>query len=292
MTFPDGTSDTYTANIIVESIFAQVDDEGHEFLLMRKIVEHKKDGTAMARDDMFVCSPNGQMRGCITTKGWKLLVKWKDGSASWEPLRNLKELNPVEVAGYTIMNKIAEEPAFSWWVKDVIRKRDRILSKVKSRYWSRTHKYGVQLPKTVEDALWIHHKTGTNSWKMAIEKEMKNVLVAFEPWDDNRVPPGFKEMRCHMVFDVKMDLTRKARLVTGGHMTDLPKDMTYSSVVSRDSVHIFFLLAVLNDMDIVAVNIQNAYLMANSNRKELVLSRFGIWKELRSPGDQCLGTTD
>ena len=47
-----------------------------------------------------------------TTKGWQLLLQWKDGSTSWTPLKDLKESNPVEVAEYAVANKIANEPAF------------------------------------------------------------------------------------------------------------------------------------------------------------------------------------
>jgi len=43
-------------------------------------------------------------------------------------------------------------------------------------------------------------------------------------------------------------------------MTDPPVIMTYSSVVSRDSVRIGFLLAALNDLELVAADIGNAYL--------------------------------
>jgi hypothetical protein len=43
-----------------------------------------------------------------------------------------------------------------------------------------------------------------------------------------------------MIFYVKMDLTRRARFVAGGHMTEAPASITYSSVVSRDSVRIAF----------------------------------------------------
>ncbi len=63
----------------------------------------------------------------------------------------------------------------------------------------------------------------------------------------------------HYHIDVKMCLTRKACLVAGGHMTDPPKESTYSSVVSRDSVRIAFTLAALNDLDILAADVQNAY---------------------------------
>jgi hypothetical protein len=82
------------------------------------------------------------------------LVSWKDGSTDWIPLKDLKESNPVEVAKYAVANKIAEEPAFAWWVRDVLRPRDRVIKKVKStKYWLRSHKYGVELRKTVAEAL-------------------------------------------------------------------------------------------------------------------------------------------
>jgi hypothetical protein len=38
--------------------------------------------------------------------------------------------------------------------------------------------------------------------------------------------------------------------------------MTYSSVVSRDSVQVGFMLAVLNRLDVMACNLENAYLNA------------------------------
>ena len=49
--------------------------------------------------------------------------------------------------------------------------------------------------------------------------------------DGKPMPHGYKRILYHMVFDVKMDFTRKARLVAGGHKTDPPTTLTYSSVV-------------------------------------------------------------
>ena len=62
-------------------------------------------------------------------------------------------------------------------------------------------------------------------------------------------------------------MARKARLITGGHVTDPPKDMTYLSVVSRDTVHLFFLLAALNDLEIKACDVQNAFIQAKMKEK-------------------------
>jgi hypothetical protein len=64
-----------------------------------------------------------------------------------------------------------------------------------------------------------------------------------------------------------MNFTRIARYVAGGHMTDPPTSLTYSSVVSRDSVYIAFLLAALNDLDIMAADVGNAYLSALKREK-------------------------
>ena len=69
------------------------------------------------------------------------------------------------------------------------------------------------------------------------------------------------------VFDVKMDLTCKARLVAGGDMTGLPSSSTYLSVVTRESVRIAFLIAGLNDLDVLACDIGKAYLNAPCREK-------------------------
>jgi Reverse transcriptase (RNA-dependent DNA polymerase) len=45
-------------------------------------------------------------------------------------------------------------------------------------------------------------------------------------------------------------------------MTVTPASITYAGVVSRDSVRIAFLIAALNNLDILSCNIGNAYLNA------------------------------
>jgi len=273
--FPDGSTEVVTANLIAETLYSQVDAEGRSYSVLGDIVDHRTNGHALSKDDGFTHTRGGRKVQRKTTRGWELQVEWKDGSADWVPLKDLKESNPVELAEYAVANKLVEEPAFAWWVRSVLRRRDRILKKVKSRYWSRTHKYGIELPKTVEQALKIDERTGTDFWRRAIEKEMKNVMPAFEFRDDNKVPDFYKRIGCHMVFDIKIgDLTRKARYVAGGHQTDPPKDSTYSSVVSRDSVRLAFLVAALNDLDVLAADVQNAYL--NAETKEKVYTIAGL----------------
>ena len=72
-----------------------------------------------------------------------------------------------------------------------------------------------------------------------------------------------------MIFDAKIgeNFRRKARLVAGGHTTEAPGTLTYSSVVSRDSVQIALTIAALNGLEVMACDIQNAYLTANCREK-------------------------
>ena len=273
--FPDGSTEAVTANLIAENLFAQVDAEGRSYSVIKDIVDHRKNGHALSKDDGYITTNSGNRKPKRTTRGWDLLCELGDATTAWIPLKDLKESMPVQVAEYAVANKIAEEPAFAWWVRDTLRRRDRIISKVKARYWKRTHKYGIELPKTVKRALEIDAETGTTFWRDAIDKEMKNVKDAFEFSDTDEIPKFHKEITCHMVFDIKIkDLTRKARYVGGGHKTDPPKDTTYSSVVSRDSVRIAFLAAALNDLDVLAADVQNAYL--NAPTKEKVWTRAGL----------------
>jgi hypothetical protein len=81
----------------------------------------------------------------------------------------------------------------------------------------------------------IDKENDNTLWQGMVRKEMKNVIIAFNIINgEESVPPTFQEIRCHIIFDVKMeDFRRKARFVAGGHTTDTPHAMTYASVLSR-----------------------------------------------------------
>ena len=176
------------------------------------------------------------------------------------------------MAEFAIANQLDQEPAFAWWVRDVLRHKKCIVLKVKSCYWKTTHKYGIQLPHSMEEALELDRESNTDYWAKAIAKENTQVKVSWYAMDG--VTPndvyngkikeltGYQEIKCHMIFDVKMDFTRKARFVARGDLTTTTPKVTYSSVVSRDSVWLAFLMAGLNDLDIMACDISNAYLNA------------------------------
>jgi hypothetical protein len=80
----------------------------------------------------------------------------------------------------------------------------------------------------VREALKIDQEMKTTYWYDAIQKEMANIRTTFKFLDENeRVLPGHKCINSHLIFDVKMDLSRKARYVSGGHMMNPPSELMF-----------------------------------------------------------------
>ncbi len=100
-------------------------------------------------------------------------------------------------------------------------------------------------------------------WRDAVKKDMTNVMIAFEILDTGEnLPVGFFKLSVHMVFDIRLDLTRKARLVTDGHLTPDPVDSTYAGVVSRELVRIALTYTTPLGIDIWAADIMNIFVQA------------------------------
>jgi hypothetical protein len=130
---------------------------------------------------------------------------------------------------------------------------------MKTRYTCKTHKYGIQLTKSIQEAYELDKESNTDYWHKSIIKEMTKNSSAFKFLEqDESIPIGSTWIPCHMIFDMKVDHTRKARFVAGRHWTDPPSQTTFSTVISRDSVRIAFLVAALNDIEILYADIGNA----------------------------------
>ena len=114
--FADGEKASLTANYIAENLFAQVDDEGNRHVLMNEIIDYRTNGTELKQQDAFITTKTGTKCRRETTKGWELLIEWKDGSTNWVSLKDIKESYPVEVAKFALSTRISMELAFAWWV--------------------------------------------------------------------------------------------------------------------------------------------------------------------------------
>ena len=186
----------------------------------------------MPKDKGTIISFNRQAKDVITTKGWDVKTKCTDQSTSWLPLAVVKESNHVELAEFVYTTGYESEPAFKWWFKKALRHGDRFFSCLKTiQYRKGRMKFRVQIPGTVEEALCLDKDDGNDLWKQAIEKEWKNFCISCNLLDcGESAPIGYKEITCHLIFDLKLDMTRKACYVAGRHLTDVPSHMTYSRV--------------------------------------------------------------
>ena len=178
--FSDGQIKEYGANIIAENMLTQVDLDGYSLSLMDSIIDHQRDPSkAIPMEDKYIMTKSGQKQLRKTTKGWNLLIKWKDKSKAWINLADMKEAHPVETAEYTRARGISNEPAFAWWVPYTLSKREVILAAVKNQIRKMTHKYGIKIPRDVEHAHEIDLMNGNTMWRDALKEEMYNVGVAF-----------------------------------------------------------------------------------------------------------------
>ncbi len=208
-TFDNGDETVLNANLIAEAMYSQCDPNGNQYVLLDSIIDHRRLDAAIIPSDQKVVQPDGGIYLKCSTIGWQVCCQWKDGSTSWENLADLKESHLIETAEYAVTKGIDLEPAFNWWVPHVLKKRDWIISLVckrTTRYLKRTHKFGIEVPKTVKEALALDRKNSNILWADAIAKEMKEVCIAFNILPDGRsVPIGYQKIPCHMIFDVKME---------------------------------------------------------------------------------------
>jgi hypothetical protein len=132
------------------------------------------------------------------------------------------------------------------------------------------YKYGVQVPRNHEEAIWIDNTDGSTSWQDT-EKVELDQLQEYETFKDlgkgAAIPAGFKKMPCHIVYDFKACGRCKARFVAGGHITDTPIGSIYSGVVSLPGIRIVTAIAELNDLRVRGTDVGNAYLESATQEK-------------------------
>ena len=143
----------------------------------------------------------------------------------------------MQAAEYTVSHGIKDEPAFAWWVPYMLPKRDTVIAVVNTRVKRKSHKYSIEVPTSINDALHIDKEIGNMFWTNAVNLEMSNVGIAFEVLKKGQqAPPGWRKSSGHIIFDVKMDFTWKARWVKDGHRTPNPITSSYACAVSKEGV--------------------------------------------------------
>ena len=110
--FAGGEVTELTVNVIPESMYAQCNLQGNEYILLDVLVDYHRDNKAISLPDQQTTIQDRPVTR-KTTAGWKICCQWKDGSTSWEKLSELKESHPVQTAEFSIAQGIDHEPAFN-----------------------------------------------------------------------------------------------------------------------------------------------------------------------------------
>ena len=132
-----------------------------------------------------------------------------------------------------------------------------------------TFKYGVYVPRTIEDALSMDSKNNDTSWEDAIKKEIDalqgyGTFKVVSKGKERGVKESHQYAPLRMIFDVKQCGRRKARLVIGGHVVDSGHMDTFASNMKAISAKLLMLIAARNNLNVLTADIKNAYLCAKN----------------------------
>ena len=87
----------------------------------------------------------------------------------------------MQTTEFAVVQGNDHELTFNKWIENMLKKRDRIIASIRkqqTRYLKRSHKFGIELPQTVEQDLVLDAKNGNTLWTDAISKEVENVRLA------------------------------------------------------------------------------------------------------------------
>ena len=100
-----------------------------------------------------------------TITGYDLELEWKYGITSWLPLKEVKETKSVDIAKYARDNDLMEQPAFTWWDPHKLKKQTRLIKLAQHRTKRNRYKFGIRIPKTIEEALDLNKENGNHLWE-------------------------------------------------------------------------------------------------------------------------------
>jgi hypothetical protein len=88
-------------------------------------------------------------------------------------MNEIKNSYTIQLLEYVIKKNLQDQLAFKWWVMHTIRQSKRLIASIKTRYAKRTHKFGIQVPGSQEEALAIDKAANTTFGMMLSKKNKK-----------------------------------------------------------------------------------------------------------------------
>ena len=205
----------------------------------------------------------------------------ENGEVTWFAADSLRAQNPWIFVSYVQNKKLQKYPDFAW-VQPLTQPTEAIenLIQVYNAYKGNSNapkfKFGVQVPKNAKHAFHLDQSSGDNLWKESIDIELDSInkFKTFKVMQDNEpLPPGYKLIPYHLIFDVRFDGCHKYCLVAGGHRTpDIPQEVVYSGVVSVETICTAFVISALNGLEVCAADISTAFLYGRTREKVYIIA--------------------
>ena len=158
-------------------MYDKCDPYGNQYLMLDSIVYLRYSTTDLCYANQNFVN-NGLTYRRRYQSGWQLQRQRKNVSMSCQKLADLKESHPIETSEYAI-----SDPAFNWRVPYFIKKQERIIFLVKkqsARYLKKTHKFGIRIIKSGDEAYNIDTHNVNVLWTNVISKKMNDFKVAFK----------------------------------------------------------------------------------------------------------------
>jgi hypothetical protein len=107
------------------------------------------------------------------------------------------------------------------WAPHFLNKRSRIIASVTKRYHKRTHKFGIEVPKSWDECVRLDKEKDNTLWQDAVRKEINNFIISLKIINgEESVPPTYQEICCHMIFDIKMEDSQYLDALSIDHQHD------------------------------------------------------------------------
>ena len=100
--FSDGDIKEYSANVIAENMYSQVDENGCNTQMFDSIVDYRKDSNAVDKSDTRLRTKSGQQFLHHTTSSWSLFILWKNRAEEWMLLNRLQQSLPLEPSEFDV----------------------------------------------------------------------------------------------------------------------------------------------------------------------------------------------
>eukprot|EP00934_Nitzschia_sp_Nitz4_P000636 Nitzschia sp. Nitz4//scaffold500_size4614//80//4514//NITZ4_009238-RA/size4614-augustus-gene-0.0-mRNA-1//-1//CDS//3329553583//636//frame0 len=210
-----------------------------------------------------------------TNDNVELKVLWSTGEVQWVRHDDVMLDNPFVICKYAKLKGLETTDTFKWCTSfqhqaNAIHEAHVLNAKAaKAQRGVPRYKFGVQLPNNLRHAFLLDKINGNNLWREALDKELNQLKEAstFRVPKDTEELLKYSKIMYHIVWDVKFDYRRKARLVANSKMTDPTAEDVYSGVVATETIRVAFAIAMINGLLVIAGDVGNAFLYAITNEK-------------------------